>query len=180
MVTSDPVTSWQIRLKAKIYKALLGNTAYYGEQVERSDGGLDFASQVGVGAVLGTKFTWPKDDPNVSEKWVLTPDKEVVWKKWISIYNDKMLSKENYLGDMYDIGYDKPESHVIRKSDTLFYAFYAKGWKGKIRLNGLKKGDYEVFDYVKSKNLGKIKGPAPMFDASFSNNLLIEVYPAKK
>lgn len=179
-VASDPLTSWQIRLKGKVYKAIMGNSAYYGDHVELTDGGADFASQVGIGAVLGTGFTWPKENPDANEKWVLTPDKEEVWKKWISIYNNKMLSKEDYLGDLYDIGYDKPETHVISKTDTLFYAFYAKGWKGKIRLRGLKAIDYEVIDYVNGKNLGKLTGPTPLFDASFSKNLLIEVYPIKK
>jgi alpha-galactosidase len=180
-VASDPLTSWQIRLKGKVYKALLGRVAYYGDHVELSDGGNDFATQIGIGAVLGTKFTWPKDNPFAHEgKFVLTPEKELIWNKWISIYNNKMLSKEPYLGELYDIGYDKPEAHVISKSDTLFYAFYAKEWKGNIKLKGLKEGIYEVMDYVNGKNLGKVSGRNASLNVSFARSLLIEVYPLKK
>ncbi len=180
-VASDPSSSWQVRLKGKVYKALLGKVAYYGDHVELSDSANDFASQIGIGAVLGTKFTWPKDNPFAREgKFLLTPDKEIIWKKWISLYNEKMLSREPYLGSLYDIGYDKPETHVISKSDTLFYAFYAKDWKGDIRLKGLKEGDFEVIDYVNGRNLGRINSRKPFLNASFKRSLLVAVYPVKK
>jgi alpha-galactosidase len=180
-VASDPASSWQIRLKGKVYKAIMGKVAYSGDHVELSDGGDDFASQVGIGAVPSTKFTWPKDNPAVTDgKFVLTSEKEKVWKNWISVYKAKMLSRETYLGSLYDIGYDKPETHVIQKSDTLFYAFYAKEWKGELRLRGLKEGDFVAVDYVNNKNLGRITGRRPVLNVSFSKNLLIEVYPLKK
>jgi alpha-galactosidase len=176
-VASDPVSSWQIRLKGKTYKALLGNIAYYGDHIELSDGGNDFASQVGVGAVLGTKFTWPKDNPYASEgHFVLIPEKENLLKKWIGIYNHKMLSKGTYLGGLYDIGYDKPETHVIQKSDTLFYAFYSPEWKGDIELRGLDKGKYQLYDYVNDKELGMVDSDNPLFPVSFNQYLLIEAY----
>jgi alpha-galactosidase len=177
-VASDPSTSWQIRLKGKTYKALLGRTAYYGDHVELSDGGNDFASQVGVGAVLGTKFTWPKDNPYATEgHFVMTPEKQRIWKKWIGIYYRKMLSKEIYLGDLYDIGYDKPETHVIRKSDTLFYAFYSPRWKGNIELRGLAKGDYQIRDYVNGIDLGMVNSNHPVIAVSFEKYLLLEASP---
>lgn len=73
MHLTDPTSSWQTRLKGKTYKALLGKTAYYGDHVELSDEGNDFATQTGIGAVPGTKFTWPKDNPYATEgKFVLT------------------------------------------------------------------------------------------------------------
>ena len=74
-VTADPVGSKQVRLRTKMYKALLGpQAAIYGDHVELTevqlsntlhevDKGRDFASEVGVGAVLGTKFTWPNYGP---------------------------------------------------------------------------------------------------------------------
>ncbi|MCO2667327.1 alpha-galactosidase, partial [Pseudomonas aeruginosa] len=59
---SDPLSSWQVRHKGKTLKALMGaSSAYAGDHVELSDGGRDFASAVGVGAVISTKFTWPVD-----------------------------------------------------------------------------------------------------------------------
>ena len=32
---------------------------------------------------------------------------------------------------LYDIGFDVPETHVIRKGNTMYYAFFAKQWKGR-------------------------------------------------
>jgi len=70
-VTADPVGSVQVRRRMKMYKALLGpSSAIYGDHVElteisqpsggeEQDTGSDFASTLGTGGVLGTKFTWP-------------------------------------------------------------------------------------------------------------------------
>jgi alpha-galactosidase len=177
-VASDPTSSWQTRLKGKTYKALLGKTAYYGDHVELSDGANDFASQIGIGAVLGTKFTWPRDNPFAREgKFVLTPENEKTWKKWITMYNQKMLPTGNYRGELYDIGYDKPETHVIQKGDTLFYAFYNPSWKGEVELKGLEKGSYRVFDYVNGKDLGTLDANNPRVTVSFRQYLLIEAVP---
>ncbi len=181
-VASDPMSSRQIRSKGKTFKALIPRTAYYGDHVELSDSANDFASQFGIGSVLGTKFTYPKDNPYSGENNVLTPEKETVLKKWISLYNQKMLSKGDYLGELYDIGYDKPETHVIQKGDTLFYAFYTPEFDGNIELRGLQPGNYKVFDYINEKDLGNIKvseKEVPKFTAKFNRSLLIEVYPFK-
>jgi alpha-galactosidase len=178
-VASDPLNSWQIRLKGKTYKALLGRAAYFGDHVELSDGRNDFASSFGIGAVLGTKFTWPKENPTVKEDNLLTPDKEVIWCKWFDLYNAKMLSKEEYRGELYDIGYDAPETHVIQKGDTLYYAFYKKSWNGKIQLRGLTENRYAVYDYVNKVNLGEIAKDKPELDTKFDKSLLIEIYPIR-
>jgi alpha-galactosidase len=177
-VSSDPLSSWQVRHKGKTYKALIPKTAYYGDHVELSDNANDFASSFGVGAVLGTKFTWPKDNPYASESFLLTPEKEILWKKWFSLYNEKMLSKENYLGSLYDIGYDKPETHVIKKENTMYYSFYAENWDGKIEFRGLDKNiSYLVKDYFNNKDFGEITGDKPFIQTSFKNFLLLEVTP---
>lgn len=177
-VSSDPLSSWQVRHKGKTYKALIPKTAYFGDHVELSDNANDFASSFGVGAVLGTKFTWPKDNPHASESFLLTPEKEIIWKKWFSLYNEKMLSKENYLGSLYDIGYDKPEAHVIEKQGAFYYAFYANEWIGKIELRGLDNNKtYSIKDYFNNKDLGEITGNKKFIEASFKNFLLLEVTP---
>ena len=49
---SDPDSSWQVRLKGKTFKALMGPSApYAGDHVELSDGGDDFASTYGIGGI---------------------------------------------------------------------------------------------------------------------------------
>jgi alpha-galactosidase len=35
-----------------------------------------------------------------------------------------MLSRGEYLGDLYDIGFDLPEAHAIRKEQEIYYAFF--------------------------------------------------------
>ncbi len=178
VVSSDPLSSWQIRHKGKTYKAIMPHTAYYGDHVELSDDKSDFASSFGIGAVLGTKFTWPVDNPNQSESQLLTPEKEETWKFWFDLYHEKMLSKEEYLGSLYDIGYDRPETHVIAKGDTLFYAFYDKNWTGSIELKGLKESlDYQAIDYVNKEELSTFGGNDPVIEATFKGSLLLSVYP---
>jgi alpha-galactosidase len=178
-VGSDPLSSWQIRLKGKTYKALLNKGAYFGDHVELSDGRTDFASSFGIGAVLGTKFTWPRENPSVKENNLLTQDKELSWKHWLTLYRDKMLSTGEYLGDLYDLGYDSPETHVIQKGDTLHYAFYAPAWDGLIELRGLKAERYKVRDYVNNVDLGEVRRQNPKMNFKFQKNLLIEVFPVK-
>ena len=59
------------------------------------DEGEDFASTLGTGGVLGTKFTWPDYGPKFKTVY-LNQEKEAHWKKWISLYNQKMLSKGHF------------------------------------------------------------------------------------
>ena len=177
-VSSDPESSWQIRTKGKVYKALIPEIAYYGDHVELSDNKNDFASSFGIGAVLGSKFTYPVENPDAEESFLLTPEKEKVFKKWISLYEQKRLSQEKYLGGLYDIGFDKPETHAILKGDTMYYAFYSKKWTGEVELRGLDKSKkYNINDYENNKELGVVNGDNPTIKLEFVDHLLIEVYP---
>lgn len=175
---ADPLTSWQVRLKGKTLKALMGPSApYAGDHVELSDHGNDFASSVGVGAVVSTKFTWPVD-PKPKDSFLLTPEKEVVWRKWIALYKEKMLPKGIYRGELYDIGFDKPEAHVIEKEGRLYYAFYASHWSGVIELRGLSEDRrYQLHDYVNSKDLGLLGQGKRRINVAFERFLLIEAIP---
>ena len=133
-VTADPVGAVQVRRRIKMYKALLGpEAAVYGDHVELSamtragkdwiEHGDDFASTIGTGGVVGTKFVWP--DAGSKFKYVnLTEQKEERWKKWIAIYNEKMLSKGTFL-PLYNYGYDVPEAYAIEKDGKMYYAFFA-------------------------------------------------------
>ena len=177
-VASDPLSSTQIRSKGKTYKALAPKTAYFGDHVEMSDNQDDFASTIGIGGVPGTKFTWPMDNPNVtSGRYVLTEEKEIVWKKWIEIYKNKMLSKGEYLGGLYDIGYDVPETHVIKKDDVLFYAFYSEMFSGDLTFRGLENKKYKVIDYVNNIELGVVCSTDNKLKTSFNKYLLLMLIP---
>jgi alpha-galactosidase len=137
---------------------------------------MDFASTVGIGGVIGTKFTWPVGSKKES-KIDLTPEKEKMWKKWIDIYVDKMLPKGRYLGTLYDIGYDKPEAHVVKKDGNMYYAFYADSWQGTIELRGLDATSYKILDYINQKEYGTIQGPVATLNVEFDKYLLLEVIP---
>ena len=189
-VTADPVGGVQVRRRIKMYKALLGpQSAVYGDHVELSEmtrvgnnwseHGSDFASTVGTGGVVGTKFVWP--DPGPKFKPVnLTSEKEQHWKKWIALYNDKMLSKGEFR-DLYVYGYDVPEAYAIEKDGKMYYAFFteaAKPFAGEVELRGLKAGTYHVADYVDGKDLGTVQvadGKAPRLKTEFKDHLLLEV-----
>lgn len=176
-VASDPTSSWQIRLKGKAYKAMAPQTAYYADHVELSDGGNDFPTQIGIGGVLGTKFTWPKNNPDVKGDYLLTPEKEQQLKKWLQIYNDKMLSTGEYL-NLYDLGWDRPETHVISKQGRIYYAFYADEWQGgAITLRGLEPGRrYTVCEYAAEGRTFALDGGNPVITPVFKGSYLIEVF----
>lgn len=176
-VASDPTSSWQIRLKGKTIKALMGNNApYFGDHVELSDSGSDFASTIGVGGIVGTKFTYPTDHLK-HKNYLLTKEKEIKWKKWLDIYKENSLSSADYRGDLYDIGYDKPETHAIQKGDTMYYAFYADKWKGEIEFRGLENKAYKIIDYVNDKTLANVNGELPKINVAFNKYLLIKAVP---
>jgi alpha-galactosidase len=174
-VASDPRSSFQVRSKAKTLKALIGDTVpFFGDHVELSDGGNDFASTLGVGGVVGTQFVIPSLAAKRS-KSDLTPEREKEFEKWLRIYREKMLSKGEYLGQLYDIGFDKPEAHVIRKDKTMYYAFFANKWTGPVELRGLEDRNYSVVDYVTGRNLGTVSGHSAHLSVEFNGDLLLEV-----
>ncbi len=187
-VTADPVGAVQVRRRIKWYKALLGpEAAVYGDHVELSEMkqtkpgewieiGRDFASTLGTGGVLGTKFTWGESSPKF-QRVALTPDKEEHWKKWTALYNEKMLSRGEFK-DLYVYGYDSPEAYAIEKDSRMYYAFFSPSatvaWKGTIELRGLGPGKYRVHDYVNNKDLGEVDAANPALQAEFTGSLLLE------
>jgi len=191
-VTADPVGASQVRRRIKMYKALLGpEAAVYGDHVELSamdrlpnndwrEHGQDFASTIGTGGVVGTKFVWPELGEHFKEV-NLTSQKDELWKRWIALYNEKMLSKGTFL-DLYTYGYDTPEGYAIAKDGKMYYAFFAPqaggDWKGELELRGLKPGSYHVVNYVDGTDM-KITTAGPdqiaHLPASFKDHLLLEV-----
>ena len=176
----------------KMYKALLGPvSAVYGDHVELStmdrignnwrEHGEDFASTIGAGGVVGTKFVWP--DPGPKFKAVaLTPEKDAHWKKWIDIYNQKMLSKGTFR-NLYVYGYDSPEAYAIEKDGKMYCRWPSSPRRGargmdEVELRGLARGSYHVRDYTDGKDLGTIDATtdaAPKLKADFQDHLLLEV-----
>jgi alpha-galactosidase len=177
-VGSDPESSWQVRLKGKTLKALTGDRiAYFGDHVELSDGGRDFASSFGVGAVIGTNFAWPGAPGKKDPRLLLDPQREKEWAFWTALYDSKRLPEGEYLGALYDIGFDRPEAHAIRKGDAFYYAFYAKRFEGAVELRGLEARSYRIRDYVAGRDLGRVSGPLAWLEVAFRSYLLLEARP---
>ena len=129
-VASDPESSWQVRHKGKTIKALMGpSAAYAGDHVELSDRGDDFASTVGIGAVVSTKFTWPRD-PKPENELLLTPAKE---SRMAAV--DRALQREAAAGGQLP---RRALRHRLRQARSpcrrartagCYYAFYADHWE---------------------------------------------------
>lgn len=187
-VTADPTSSAQIRQRIKFYKALAGpQAAVFADHVELSDGGTDFASEIGAGGVPGTKFVWP-EDPQVQrrlkEDWSLTPEKQALWHKWFGLYNEHRLASGEYL-NRYDLAFDRPEGHLIRKGERLYYAFYTEKatdrFAGRVVLRGLGSGRYRLLDYVNDRDLGAAQGPHDVsLEVAFEGALLLVAIPKQK
>lgn len=197
-VASDPMSSCQVRMKRKAYAAMAPQLAYYGDHIELTDGGLDFATQIGVGAVIGTKFTWPKDNPDVKDgPFVLTPEKESLIRKWMNIYKENNLARGEYL-NLYTWGYDYPEAHVIRQNDALYYAFYVNPeaplgamdpehvdkttvpeptFSGTLELRGLDPAKtYTAIEYTADEPREfVVEGAYPKIDVNFERNYLLKL-----
>ena len=176
-VSSDPGSSWQIRTKGYVLRALAPHTAYYGDHIELSDNENDFPTQLGIGAVPGTKFTWPKDNPYVKHSYLLTPEKEALLKNALEIYAAKRLSEGEFVPGLYDVGYDFPETYVIRKDGVLHYAFYTRGPKvEQVELRGLEPGcDYRITDYYNHVDYGTVRASdKTVLDIPFDHALLLE------
>lgn len=183
-VASDPESSWQVRLRGKSFKALMSSDVpYNGDHVELSDDECDFASTVGIGGVINTKFTWPVGSSPISivkdgANFDLDTEKEALYRKWIDIYKDKMLSSGEYIGNLYSLGFDVPECHVIRKSNKMYYSFYADSFRGEVILKGLDNKPHTVFDYVNNKEIARLLPNENKISISFEKFLLIEVSEA--
>ena len=197
-VASDPMSSRQVRMKRKAYAAMAPELAYYGDHVELTDGGNDFASQIGTGSVIGTKFTYPEDNPDWTEgPFKLTPEKEALIRKWVKIYKENNLARGEYL-NLYTWGFDYPEAHVIRQNDALYYAFYVDpvapegamdpehvdaasvpvpSFSGTIELRGLDPAKtYTAIEYTADEPRSfEVSGADPKIEVSFERSYLLKV-----
>jgi alpha-galactosidase len=186
-VASDPSSSWQVRHRGKVFKALVGNAIpYAGDHVELTSRSWvpevqkslpfkedDFASTIGVGGVVASKFTLP-DRKQIDSTVMLTPEKEIKFKHWEEIYNTEKLSEGDYV-NLYDIAYDIPETHLIKRNSVNYYSFFSDApFDGKVELRGLDKGKYEITDYVNNVNLGIIDSTSPYINIKFTGSMLVK------
>jgi len=172
--TSDPINLEQVTRRVKVEKAYRGPTFCVGDcyqvpmdEWEGFSVPESFEAAMGAGAQVTTFFA------------DLTPAQEKKWRHWIGKYREMGLAWSEYLG-LYDIAFDKPEAHVVRKGEKLYYGFFARHWSAgrPIELRGLgREKKYRVRDYANGINLGTVSGDNPVIYRAFKDNLLIEVSP---
>ena len=174
-VTSDPF-DYQVTQRVKFLKAWFGPTApvleeYVGLLGQKEPNGKPYTFRVelypraiGTGAVVST-FSPVLDKSHAA---------------WTALYNRQGLASGEYL-NLYDVGWDNPEGHVIRKGGRLYYAFYARvpgeEFSGKITLRGLGSERYRVTDYAHHLEFGVVAGPDPSLSVSFHDSLLLMAEP---
>lgn len=199
-VTVDPWTSWVNRGVFKEMKGLFGACApVVLDHIEISDEGEDF-SILGVGGVPATRFTPSgRDRTNEIEDRIFDvrpfDEKLKLWKHWFGLYNEMRLSEGEYL-NLYDVIYDVPETHVIKKQDALYFSLYPgvpdgvvddggheyrekkhlKKWQGDFSFRGLDADlIYQVRDWEHDILLGKIAGTEATMKLDIDHHLLLEL-----
>ncbi|PIW99957.1 MAG: hypothetical protein COZ80_02690 [Ignavibacteria bacterium CG_4_8_14_3_um_filter_37_9] len=106
---------------------------------------------------------------------MLTPQKELYWKKWLGIYNKEKMSDGEYL-NLYDIAFDKPETHLIKKGNEFYYSFFSEtDFTGTIIFRGLTKGKYSVKDLLTGEKLDEVSSKHPSMQITFQSSLLLKL-----
>ncbi len=173
-IAADPKSYEAVRRKAKLYRALKGpTTPYSSDYIDIEKGNLKFpttfATAIGTGAVPQAFFG-------------KLPSNEAleIYKKWLTIYGREMVSRAEYL-NLYDMHFDRPETHVFRKTAdgrrVFYFSFYADDaeWDGEVEFRGLEKDKvYVVYDYVHDQVLGTISGRSPRMHVAFRDYLLVK------
>ena len=95
-----------------MYKALRGDDFPVLEEYNGVLAGPLYQLTIGTGGVPGTFSTYL----------------DSYHEKWQTIYHRYQLSRGQYL-NLYDIGFDYPEAHVIKKDNKFYYAFYTHPWR---------------------------------------------------
>jgi alpha-galactosidase len=172
--TSDPRADVQARRRVKAEKAIRGPRFAVGDgyQVPAHEWrGTSlreaFETAMGVGAQLTTFFA------------ELDGRQRALWERWFKEYRAQGPGSGEYL-NLYDLAFDLPEAHVVRRGADLYYGFYADRWPAtqKIELRGLDPGKrYEVQDYGRGRSLGEVAGASPSITAEFQGSLLLRVRP---
>lgn len=171
---SDPINTAQMRRRIKVEKAIRGGTFAVGDcyQVPLDEWSgfsvpQSFESTMGTGAQM-TTFYADLDDAQ-----------RALWRRWFHEYRERDLARGEYL-NLYDLAFDEPEAHVVRKGRELYYGFFAEVWprNRRLELRGLDPGTtYTVEDYAHRRQLGTVSGAKPYLETAFKESLLLHLVP---
>jgi alpha-galactosidase len=192
-VASDPLDSWQVRSKGKTFRALYGRSeSYSGDHVELTNrpwdpllqkftlrGTEDFASTLAVGGVPASKFTLAGIE-QADSSLMLDRTRFDYYQKWLRICESEKLSEGDYL-NLYDIAYDRPETHVIRKGETYYYSFFSgEHFQGRVELRGLPKGRYRASDLLTGNDISDVRPDSPYLKLDFDRSAIIRIVKDKE
>jgi alpha-galactosidase len=173
---SDPINTFEVRSRIKVEKAIRGGTFAVGDcyqvPIQEWTGASvpeSFESAIGTGGQLTTFYAHLDDR------------QKALWNRWFHEYRNLGLSQAEYV-NLYDLAFDKPEVHVVRKGQEMYYGIFADvwPWRRAIELRGLDKDKtYEVYDYGNRRELGTVKGSDPHLRIAFKDSLLVRVRPVK-
>ncbi len=116
VVADPPQMCVTVRHRFKVYKALFGPTSCVDNDFHERYNEY-FPSEFGIGGLMTTKYT------------TLSGYEYEQFKKWFGYYRKYQLSSGEYL-NLYDAGYDVPETYVIKKDKDYFYTFLRPGISG--------------------------------------------------
>jgi alpha-galactosidase len=172
---SDPRSDAQARRRVKAEKAIRGprfavGDAYQVPADEWTGTSLreGFETAMGTGAALTTFYA------------DLDARQLALWQRWFGEYRAQGPGSGEYL-DLYDLAFDRPEGHLVRRGDDLYYGFFAATWERSqaIELRGLVPGRrYQVQDYGRGMSLGEVTAGSPFVNVAFQGSLLLRVRPA--
>ena len=136
----------------------------------------DFASTVGVGGVVGTQFTLPGNGALARASTSSRRRRSRSFASGSRLQRASCCPGANTWATLYDIGFDRPEAHAIRKDGSIYYAFFARRFRGQVQLRGLAQQMYCVRDYVAGKALASVQGPQADLPVTFMGHLLLEAH----
>ncbi len=192
-VTADPSHPWAHRSYHKLMYAMIGDgAAIFADHIEQISARDNFASQIALGSVPGTRFHPDGRDKEREQGYgiyyVVPFDEERVnvYKRWMDIFRKHKIYKGRYV-NCYDIQHDVPESHLVVKGDKRYYSFFqderskrarALHFAGQVEFRELERGKtYRVHDYVNNVDMGVITGPKARMKVEFDDDLLVVVTP---
>jgi alpha-galactosidase len=163
-----------VRRRAKLYRALKGDSSPYSSDfVDLDVGNLHFpvslTNAIGCGAVPQSFYGKSPADSIMD-----------IYQKLFTLYDKEKVSKAEFV-NLYDMNFDKPETHVFKKKQkdkTVYYfSFFADDtvWNGEVEFRGLDRSKkYKVLDYINNKELGELDGKSPKMNIQFEKNLLVK------
>ena len=174
---SDPVNPLQVRRRVKLEKAIRGGSFAVGDGYQvpvREWDGFSAPELFESAMATGAQFTTFYDRLDERER--------ATWQRWFREYRELELHRGEYLS-LYDLAFDLPEVHVVRKGAVMYYGVFADVWprNKRLTLRGLDRNTtYEVYDYANRRPLGTVSGSRPVLNAGFKDSLLLRAQPSRK